>query len=139
MGQKTISCIGPSIWNNLSDSIKKANSLNTFKRNVKKDYLTWIINNMHLCICVSVCIYDCVSMDVYIHTYGCILVCFHLTYPFSCFCFGFISLTLFSHFRSDLRDHNENKAFLPVLCYPSHCWCYSHFVCSDTFTSTFIL
>ena len=22
---------------------------------------------------------------------------------------------------SDLRDHNENKAFLPVLCYPSHC------------------
>ena len=40
MGQKTISCIGLSIWNNLPDSIKKANSLNTFKRNVKKDYLT---------------------------------------------------------------------------------------------------
>ena len=36
------------------------------------------------------------------------------------------TLTLYSHFGSDLRDHNENKLFLPVLCYPSHCWCYSH-------------
>ena len=35
MGQKAISFIGPSIWNSLPDSIKKANSLNTFKHNVK--------------------------------------------------------------------------------------------------------
>ena len=40
MGQKTISYIGPSFWNSLSDSIKKADSLNTFKHNVKKRYLT---------------------------------------------------------------------------------------------------
>ena len=40
MGQKTISYIGPSIWNSLPDSIEKANSLNTFKHNVKNHYLT---------------------------------------------------------------------------------------------------
>ena len=40
MGQKTISYIGPSIWNSLPDSIKKANFLNTFKHNVKKYSLT---------------------------------------------------------------------------------------------------
>ena len=40
MGQKTISYIGPSIWNSLPDAIKKASSLNTFKHNVKKHYLT---------------------------------------------------------------------------------------------------
>ena len=40
MGQKIISYIGPSLWNSLPDSIKKANTLNTFKDNVKKHYLT---------------------------------------------------------------------------------------------------
>ena len=39
---KKLSYIGPSIWNSLPDSIKKAKSLNTFKYNVKKHYLTWI-------------------------------------------------------------------------------------------------
>ena len=38
--QKAISYSGPSIWNSLSDSIKRANSLNTFKHNVKKHCLT---------------------------------------------------------------------------------------------------
>ena len=40
MGQKAISYIGLSIWNSLPDSIKRANSLNTFKHNVKKHYMT---------------------------------------------------------------------------------------------------
>ena len=40
MGKKAISYIGHSIWNSLSDSSKRANSLNTFKHNVKKYYLT---------------------------------------------------------------------------------------------------
>ena len=40
MGQKAISYIGTSIWNRLPDSIKRANSLNTFKHDVKKHYLT---------------------------------------------------------------------------------------------------
>ena len=40
IGQKAISYIGPSIWNNLPDSIKRANRLNTFKHNAKKPYLT---------------------------------------------------------------------------------------------------
>ena len=38
--QKAISYIGLSIWNSLPDSIKRANSLNSFKHNVKKHYLT---------------------------------------------------------------------------------------------------
>ena len=32
MGQKVISYIGPSFWNSLPDSIKRTNSLNTFKK-----------------------------------------------------------------------------------------------------------
>ena len=40
MGQKAISYIAPSIWNSLPDSIKRANSLNTVKHNVKNHYLT---------------------------------------------------------------------------------------------------
>ena len=39
MAQKIISYIGPSIGNSLPDSIKRANSLNTLKHNVKKHYL----------------------------------------------------------------------------------------------------
>ena len=50
------------------------------------------------------------SVDVCIYTHAYILVRFPLTYPFPCF---FFSFTLFFHFCSDLRDHSENKAFLP--------------------------
>ena len=39
-GQKAISYIGFSICNSFLDSIKRANSLNTFKHNVEKHYLT---------------------------------------------------------------------------------------------------
>ena len=38
-GQKTLSYIGPSLWNNLPETIKKTNNLNTFKHNVKSLYL----------------------------------------------------------------------------------------------------
>ena len=40
MGQKAIYYIGPPIWNSFPDLMKRANSLNTFKHNVKKHYLT---------------------------------------------------------------------------------------------------
>ena len=53
MGQKAISYIGPSIWNTMPYSIKTANSLNTFKRNIKKHYLTWI-THVFMWICVYV-------------------------------------------------------------------------------------
>ena len=79
-----------SIWNSLPDSIKKANSANTFKHNIKKHYLTWIAHNVYMWIYVSV------FTNVCIYTYGYILVCFPLTYPFSC-CFLFLFLFLFSH------------------------------------------
>ena len=39
-GQKTLSYIGPSLWNNLPETTKKPlNDLNTFKHNVKSLYL----------------------------------------------------------------------------------------------------
>ena len=112
----------------------RVNSLNIFKHNVKKHYLTWITHNLFMWICVSVFIYVFMSVGVCIHTYVYILVYFPLTYSYSrccCWCccwvsfFFFCSLTLFSYFCSYLGGHNENKVFLPVLCYPSHCWCYS--------------
>ena len=93
-GIKTISFNGLSIWNSLLDSIKKSNSLNTFKYNVKKHYLTWITHNVYMWRCVSIFVYVSMSVCVYIfiwiylwmiymdvHVY--ILVCFSLTYLFS--------------------------------------------------------
>ena len=38
MGQKSLSYIGPSVWNKLPSSMKR-NSLNKFKHDVKKHYL----------------------------------------------------------------------------------------------------
>ena len=38
-GQKSLSYIGPSLWNNLPETIEKTNNLNTFKHNVKSLYL----------------------------------------------------------------------------------------------------
>ena len=39
MGQKSLSYIGPSVWNKLSSSVKRSISLTTFKLVVKKHYL----------------------------------------------------------------------------------------------------
>ena len=80
MDIKTISFIGPSVWKNLPHSIKKTNSLNTFKDNVKKHSN---LNNE----CVSICEYVCVSVGLCIF-YTCEFrpVCFPLPYPFSCLC-----------------------------------------------------
>ena len=39
MGQKSLSYIGPSVWNKLPSSVKRKNSLNKFKHDVKKHYL----------------------------------------------------------------------------------------------------
>ena len=39
MGQKSLSYIGPSVWNKLPSSMKKNISLNKFKHDVKKHYL----------------------------------------------------------------------------------------------------
>ena len=40
MGQSALSLIGPSIWNKTPEVLKKTNSINTFKHNLKKYYLT---------------------------------------------------------------------------------------------------
>ena len=39
MGQKSLSYIGPSVWNKLPSSLKRSISLSTFKHDVKKSYL----------------------------------------------------------------------------------------------------
>ena len=39
MGQNGLSCIGPSLWNNLPRSLKTTTVLNIFKHNLKKKYL----------------------------------------------------------------------------------------------------
>ena len=40
LGQNALSFIGPSIWNKTPEVLKKDNSINTFKHNLKKYYLT---------------------------------------------------------------------------------------------------
>ena len=39
MGQKSLSYIGPSVWNKFPSSMKRKISLNKFKHDVKKHYL----------------------------------------------------------------------------------------------------
>ena len=36
VGQKALSYVGPSLWNNLNKTLKTSTSLNTFKHNIKK-------------------------------------------------------------------------------------------------------
>ena len=43
-GQKSLSFLGPSKWNQSPESIKKCNSINTFKHNFKKLYLAQLAN-----------------------------------------------------------------------------------------------
>ena len=40
MGQNALSFIGPSIWNKTPEVLKKNNSINTFKHDLKKYYLS---------------------------------------------------------------------------------------------------
>ena len=37
-GQKALSSIGPSFWNQISETLKKTDNLNTFKHNLKKHF-----------------------------------------------------------------------------------------------------
>ena len=105
-------------------------------------YLTWITNNLSMWICASVfmnmfkcCGYLYICICVYINVFS-YLVLFILKLSFLLLLL-FLEFTPFSHFCSDLRDHNKNKAFLPVLHYLSQCWCYWS-VCSNFSTSAFI-
>ena len=40
IGQKSLSFIGPSIWNKLPESLKKTKNVNTFKHNFKQHYFS---------------------------------------------------------------------------------------------------
>ena len=47
-GQNSLSFIGPSVWNKLSESNKSCNTVNTFKHNVKKHFFNEIKRNYNL-------------------------------------------------------------------------------------------
>ena len=81
-------------------------------------YLTWI-THVFMWICLSVFIRLYVCGCVYI-THAYILAYFPLTNSFSCCCCCCFFFRLFFYFCPDLRDHNENNAFLPVFCNPNH-------------------
>ena len=73
----------------------------------------------NMCICIYICLY--VRGCVYIYIWICISVfAFDLFIPVFFFVYPFLSFSFW------LEGHNENKAFLPFLCYPSHCWCCSY-------------
>ena len=114
MGQKTISYIGPSIWNSLPYSTTKANNLNTFKHNVKKHYLTWITHNVFMWICPSVFIYVYMSVSMCVYTYAYILVC--LIYPCSCF---FSRLPLSLIFLLTRGTTKQIRRFCPFCAIPA--------------------
>ena len=40
LSQKSLSYLGPFIWNNLPDDVKLSKNVNTFKQNLKKSFLT---------------------------------------------------------------------------------------------------
>ena len=71
-----------------------------------------------MCICANMHLYlyvFCVRRCVYIYLWIYVGVS----------SFDLFILMFFSFFFH-LLYHNENTAFLPALCYPSLCWCYSY-------------
>ena len=71
-----------------------------------------------MCICANMYLYlyvFCVRRCVYIYLWIYVGVS----------SFDLFILMFFSFFFH-LLYHNENTAFLPALCYPSLCWCYSY-------------
>ena len=50
-GQKALSFIGPSFWNQIPETLKKTDNLNTFKHNLKKHFfnqMTWFLLTLPL-------------------------------------------------------------------------------------------
>ena len=39
-GQKALSYVGPSLWDNLNKTLKRSTSVNAFKHNIKQHYFT---------------------------------------------------------------------------------------------------
>ena len=44
-GQRSLSYIGPALWNSLPENIKRNDHINTFKHNIKRHYLDTLRNN----------------------------------------------------------------------------------------------
>ena len=54
-GPKAISFIGPSFWNQIPETLKKTNNLNTFKHNLKKHFfnqMIWFFNDIAIIIVI---------------------------------------------------------------------------------------
>ena len=91
MDIKTISFIGPSVWKNLPDSIKKTNSLNTFK-DMSKSTLTWIMN-VYLYVNMFACLWVCVYF-IHVNLDQCVFLCLIHSHVCVCVCVFFLLLLL---------------------------------------------
>ena len=102
--QKALSFIGLSFWNQIPETLKKTNDLNTFKRNLKKHFfnqMTWflltlpllllfidIIKSSNVIIIITTVIAIIISFVTIIKT---IIITIFPIYPllhFYCFCWG---------------------------------------------------
>ena len=92
IGQKTLSYIGPKIWNNLPVQIKLSKSVNTFKHDIKKSFFDDFKNKMTIYSFTIRHSFPNLLYVTYIHDV--LYVC------------ATSILFLFSQ-----RDHNENKVY----------------------------
>ena len=71
MGQKQFLKLVPLFRTACLTQLKKTDSLNTFKHNATKHYLSWIIHNVYMKICVSlyrfICPWVCVCIYIWIY------------------------------------------------------------------------
>ena len=93
---KKNSYIGPSIWNSFPDSIKKENSLNTFKTQWQKT--SFYLNNHITCVCEYVYLYLYMFVYLWFCVYIYIWIYITITFPFTNSFSRFILLYLFLSF-----------------------------------------
>ena len=93
IGQKTLSYIGPKIWNNLPAQIKLSKSVNTFKHDIKKSFFDDLQkqNDDIFFYLLDTAFQTCYMLRT------CMMFYMSVPPPFCC---------LFSQ-----RDHNENKVY----------------------------
>ena len=106
MGQNDLSCIGPSLWNNLRGSLKKKNSVsNACKHNLKKKYHdnlagSWYLQDYYwylLIFLTHLFIYLLIHLFIYLFIHLLfiyLLIYFLLTY----FSFSFIQSFVFNFY-----------------------------------------
>ena len=73
-GQKALSFIGPSFWNQIPETLKKTDNLNTFKYNLKKhlfNQMTWFLLTLPLLILLFISSNSTSSYNLFFTTKVC--------------------------------------------------------------------